>query len=80
MLLGGSIGNFLKLGGERVKLSGSPLINYRLVLVTLPLLLSGAVFGVATGRALPKVAIAVLLFFVLLQVLARTYKSFRKVR
>jgi uncharacterized membrane protein YfcA len=66
MLLGGSLGNYFKLGGERVKQSGSPLINYKLVLVTLPLLLAGAVFGVATGKALPKIAIAGLLLVVLI--------------
>ena len=80
MMLGGSIGNYMKLGGERVHQSGSPLINYRLVVITLPLLLAGAVFGVATGRAAPKLLIAFLLFLVLVQVFFRTYRSYRKLR
>lgn len=80
MLFGGSLGSYLKLGRERVKSSGSPLINFKLVLITLPLLLAGAVFGVAVGRSLPKLVIAILLFLVLIQVIIKTYKTYQKLR
>jgi hypothetical protein len=45
--------------------TGSSLINYKLVLITMPLLLSGAVFGVAAGKFLPKLFIGIFLFLIL---------------
>ena len=66
MLFGGSLGTFFRLGRDRLPSTGQPLIYYKLVLITVPLLLAGSIFGVAIGRALPKIAIAILLFIVLI--------------
>ena len=78
MLFGGSLGSFFRLREDRIKISGQPLINYNLVLITVPLLLAGSIFGVAVGRALPKIVIAILLFLVLIQVISKTYKIYQR--
>jgi hypothetical protein len=43
-------------------------------------MLSGAIIGVATGRYLPKIVIAVFLFAILISVIIKTKKSYTKVR
>jgi uncharacterized membrane protein YfcA len=43
-------------------------------------MLSGAIIGVATGRYLPKIVIAVFLFAILISVILKTKKSYTKVR
>ena len=49
-------------------------------MITLPLLLSGAVLGVATGKWLPKLAIVLFLFCILMSVFLKTKKLFLKTR
>lgn len=49
-------------------------------MITLPLLLSGAIFGVATGKWLPKIAVVVFLFIILTSVFLRTLSLYRKLR
>jgi hypothetical protein len=49
-------------------------------MITLPLLLSGAVLGVATGKWLPKIAIVIFLFAILMSVFLKTKKLFLKTR
>ena len=80
MMFGGSIGTYIKLSGERILSTGGPLINYRLVLVTLPLQLSSAIIGVALGKSLPKVIIATFLLGVLISVIMKTSKVYKRVR
>jgi len=78
--LGGAIGNYIKLRKERIPETGSSIINYKLVLIAIPLLLSGAVIGVVTGKYIPKIVIGTLLFIILIQVLFKTYRSFKRIR
>lgn len=74
MIFGGSSGNFIRLGRERVIFyfikqtsnKATPLINYTLVMISLPLLLSGAIFGVATGGWLPIILDECILFIILI--------------
>ncbi|CAD8157568.1 unnamed protein product [Paramecium octaurelia] len=80
MLFGGSIGNFARLGREKMKDGSSPLINYQLVQITLPLLLAGAILGVASGKWLPKLVIVIFLFAILLNVFLKTKNVYKKVR
>jgi uncharacterized membrane protein YfcA len=49
-------------------------------MITLPLLLSGAILGVATGKWLPKLVVVVLLFIVLLSVFRKTRSVYLKSR
>ncbi len=77
LLFGGSIGSYIKLYKERLSETGSSLINYRLILITLPLLLSGAVLGVMMGKFLPKIIVGILLFLILLQVIIKTNRSYK---
>lgn len=49
-------------------------------MITLPLLLSGAVLGVATGKWLPKIAIVIFLFAILMSVFLKTKNLFLKTR
>lgn len=46
----------------------------------MPLLLAGAIIGVTTGRALPKIFVAVLLFAVLVSVIIKTMKMYNKIK
>ena len=80
LLFGGSIGSYIKLYKERLSETGSSLINYRLILIALPLLLSGAVLGVMMGKFLPKIIVGILLFMILLQVIKKTNRSYKRVR
>ncbi|CAD8121505.1 unnamed protein product [Paramecium sonneborni] len=80
MLFGGSIGNFARLGRERIQDGSTPLINYQLVQITLPLLLAGAILGVATGKWLPKLMIVIFLFAILLNVFLKTKSVYQKIR
>ena len=48
--------------------------------IKLPLLLAGAVLGVATGKWLPKVIIVIFLFVVLLSVFSKTKNQYYKAR
>ncbi|CAD8173617.1 unnamed protein product [Paramecium pentaurelia] len=80
MLFGGSIGNFARLGREKISNGSSPLINYQLVQITLPLLLAGAIFGVASGKWLPKLVIVIFLFAILLNVFLKTKSVYKKIR
>ncbi|CAD8112076.1 unnamed protein product [Paramecium primaurelia] len=80
MLLGGSLGNFLRLGKERTANGSAPLINYQLVQITLPLLLAGAILGVATGKWLPKLMIVIFLFGILMTVFLKTKSLYIKTR
>ncbi|CAK82653.1 unnamed protein product (macronuclear) [Paramecium tetraurelia] len=80
MLFGGSIGNFARLGREKIQDGSSPLINYQLVQITLPLLLAGAILGVASGKWLPKLVIVIFLFAILLNVFLKTKNVYKKVR
>ncbi|KAM3140371.1 hypothetical protein pb186bvf_007531 [Paramecium bursaria] len=80
MLLGGSLGNFLRLGKEKTASGSAPLINYQLVLITIPLLLAGAVFGVATGKWLPKIVIIVFLFAILISVFKKTLQLYKNLK
>jgi len=49
-------------------------------MITLPLLLSGAIFGVATGKWLPKIIIVLFLFGILLSVFLKTLNLYRRLR
>ncbi|CAD8110541.1 unnamed protein product [Paramecium primaurelia] len=80
MLFGGSIGNYARLGRERISGGNSPLINYQLVQITLPLLLAGAILGVATGKWLPKIVVVLFLFAILLNVFLKTKNVYKKIR
>ena len=44
---------------------GVPLINYNLSLITLPIMLAGAIYGVAVNKWLPDSLVAVALVVVL---------------
>jgi hypothetical protein len=60
LIFGGSVGNYLKLSKSKTK-HGYPLIDYTLVLQTLPLLLAGAIFGVSFNNFLPDSFVCLLL-------------------
>lgn len=49
-------------------------------MITLPLLLSGAILGVATGKWLPKLVIVILLFGILASVFLKTKNLYYKTR
>ena len=49
-------------------------------MITLPLLLSGAIFGVATGKWLPKIMIVIFLFGILLSVFLKTLNLYKRLR
>lgn len=49
-------------------------------MITLPLLLSGAILGVAAGKWLPKIIIVICLFGILLSVFIKTRKSLIKLK
>ena len=80
-IFAGSIGIFLKRVNERYPSNdpeGVPQIYYNLVIITMPIMLTGAVFGVLVNRVLPDLIIAALFVFVLVtQSLKKTWKKFK---
>ncbi len=59
----GGLGSFFRNHGLKYK--NGPVIDYDLVLLSLPMLMSGAVIGVLINRMLPQLAIDLMLIVLL---------------
>eukprot|EP00825_Cyclidium_porcatum_P018869 TRINITY_DN2147_c0_g1_i1.p1 TRINITY_DN2147_c0_g1~~TRINITY_DN2147_c0_g1_i1.p1 ORF type:complete len:350 (-),score=60.33 TRINITY_DN2147_c0_g1_i1:170-1219(-) len=55
-------------------------INYNLALITLPLLVTGAILGVALNHLLPESVICITLIIVILQSVTKTMKKYKQLR
>lgn len=66
LVFSGSLGNTIQHAHERTK-TGVPVIDYRLILLTLPALVVGAVYGVAMNKLLPPLIVCLCLVGLLLQ-------------
>lgn len=70
--MAGAIGNYLKFAFLRNNYNDGPLINYDLLLVNVPVLASGGIFGLLFNQMLPDIVICFLLVLVLLVSLNKT--------
>jgi len=54
-----------------------PLIDYRIVTLSLPTIMAGSLYGVAFNKFLPMIAISLILVFFILQGLFKARKSYK---
>lgn len=79
IVFGGAVGSYLKNSKETTS-TGLPVINYNLALITLPLLVTGAILGVALNHLLPESVICITLIIVILQSVTKTMKKYKQLR
>ena len=70
------IGNFIK--NSREQFENGPLIDYDLVLVMLPLMMTFSQFGVIFNKILPKIVTDVLLMFLMTRMLNMVWGKYRR--
>ena len=75
MLFGGSLANYLSVMRKRNSKTGGPLVNYDLILLTLPLLIPGAVLGVLFNKFFPELWLTIYLVYILYDSFKKTYKQ-----
>lgn len=75
-ILSASFANLYTFMQQKFK-DGGPLIDYRIVTLSLPTIMVGSIYGVAFNKFLPMIAISALLVFFILQSLLKTYKSYK---
>jgi hypothetical protein len=75
-MFGGSIGNFLKLSKAKTK-QGFPFIDYTLILLSLPLLLAGSVFGVTFNHFLPNSIVCMILLVIQYTSVKKLFKQYK---
>lgn len=61
-MLGTSLGNISNLLQDSV--DGNPLINYKIVFVSIPIIFTGAIIGVILNKIMPGVTICFILFVI----------------
>lgn len=57
---------------------GGPLIDYRVVLLSVPTIMMGSIYGVQLNNFLPQIAISVMLVYFICKNLSKSYTSFFK--
>ena len=72
MLFGSSLGNFA-INARKRTVNGLPLINFALVVISLPMLLCGALLGIYINRLVPDLVLYISLICALLQNLKTNY-------
>ena len=65
-ILAGASGNYLKFAFLKNNINHGPLINYDLLLVNVPVLASGSIFGLVLNEIFPDLIICLLLVIVLI--------------
>ena len=71
-----SIANLYSFMQQKFKDRG-PLIDYRIVTLSLPTIMAGSLYGVAFNKFLPMIAISLILVFFILQGLFKARKSYK---
>jgi len=66
LVFSGAVGNVVQLSRD-ITHEGVPAIDYRLILITLPSLIVGTVYGVAMNKLLPPILVCILLVGLLMQ-------------
>ncbi|KAL4492499.1 hypothetical protein ABPG72_005634 [Tetrahymena utriculariae] len=79
LVFSSSLGNTIYISRERTH-DGVPVIEYRLILVTLPTLIVGTVYGVAINKFLPSIAVCILLVILLAQQIQKSYLRYKNMR
>jgi len=79
IILFGSVGNLFNLYKETLP-NGVPIIYYDLIIITLPLMLSGAIYGVSINLMLPDLFIGIILSIILCYSFYMTFKKFKSQR
>lgn len=74
-----SLGNLMSYMKQKGK-DGGPIIDYKIVVLSLPTIMIGSIYGVALNKFLPQAVISVMLIFFILQSLSKTYRSYKKER
>ena len=74
MLFGSSIGNF-SINARKRTVNGLPLVNFALVVISLPMLLCGALLGVYINRLVPDIVLYISLILTLLQNVKTNYEK-----
>ncbi|KAL4463774.1 hypothetical protein ABPG72_022828 [Tetrahymena utriculariae] len=72
-----SLGNLMSFMKQKHK-DGGPIIDYRIVLLSLPTITVGSIYGVALNKFIPLIVLAIALTFFILQSLTKTYKSYKR--
>ena len=78
LVCGGALGNYCRFGFIRNEKTGGPVINYDIILISIPLLVTGATFGVYANRIFPDLFITIILALVCLQALYRAWNRTKK--
>lgn len=78
LVFGGALGNICRFGLVRNELSGGPIINYDLVVFSIPMLCMGSEIGVMLNRVFPASVLSFILILVCLQAWDRTYTRLGK--
>ncbi|EAR82395.2 sulfite exporter TauE/SafE (macronuclear) [Tetrahymena thermophila SB210] len=72
-----SLGNLMSFMKQKSK-DGGPVIDYRIVVLSLPTIMVGSIYGVALNKFIPQIVLAFALAFFILQSLTKTYKSYKR--
>ena len=78
LMFGGAIGSFLRLAAIEHPKSKGPIVNYDLLLLSVPMLSMGAIFGEFIDQMLPDIFIIFTLLLISLQTLSRTFERIKK--
>lgn len=71
-----SLGNLFSYMKQKGK-DGNPIIDYKIVTLSLPTIMIGSVYGVAFNKFLPQIVIAFMLLFFILMSGFKTFKSYK---
>ncbi|KAL4426426.1 hypothetical protein ABPG74_004443 [Tetrahymena malaccensis] len=72
-----SLGNLMSFMKQKHK-DGGPVIDYKIVVLSLPTIMVGSIYGVALNKFIPQIVLAFALAFFILQSLTKTYKSYKR--
>ena len=75
LVCGGAMGNYCRFSMVRNEKTDGPVINYDLVLISVPMLTIGATFGVMFNHLFPPLIITIVLTLVCLRAFYRSFKK-----
>lgn len=73
-----SILNLWQFSKQVAPKTGKPLIDYKIVLLSLPTIMVGSIFGVIFNKFLPQAVISILLYYFIIQSLTKTIPNYKK--